>query len=142
MTTPHLTSLAQQIHTENRGKGFWDQPRALTETTMLIVTELAEAVEEDRAGRPGLWYHDAQNGEDREASDVWVDPGSGDAYRDDLSEEDDWDNLKPEGIDVELIDALIRLLDLLGSRGTDVDELIRIKRAYNSSRPAKHGKAY
>lgn len=109
MTTPHLTILAQHIHAENRAKGFWDNPRPLTETTMLIVTELAEAIEEERAGRDAVWM------------------GAGG---------------KPEGIDVELIDALIRLLDLLGSRGTDVDGLLAQKLAFNASRPAKHGKAY
>ena len=105
----NLTTLASQIHADNRAKGFWANPRPLTETTMLIVTELSEAVEEDRAGRPGVWYAD---------------------------------NGKPEGIDIELVDALIRLLDLLGSRGADVDELLAIKRDYNATRAPKHGKAY
>ena len=105
----NLTTLASQIHADNRAKGFWDEPRGLCETTMLIVTELAEAVEEDRAGRAGVWYAD---------------------------------NGKPEGIDIELVDALIRLLDLLGSRGVDVDELLAIKRDYNATRAPKHGKAY
>lgn len=105
----NLTTLASQIHADNRAKGFWNNPRPLTETTMLIVTELSEAVEEDRAGRAGVWYAD---------------------------------NGKPEGIDIELVDALIRLLDLLGSRGVDVDELLAIKRDYNAQRPARHGKAY
>ena len=105
----NLTTLASQIHADNRAKGFWDNPRPLVETTMLIVTELAEAVEEERAGRAGVWYAD---------------------------------NGKPEGIDIELVDALIRLLDLLGSRGVDVDELLAIKRDYNARRPARHGKAY
>ena len=105
----NLTTLASQIHADNRAKGFWSRERPLTETTMLIVSELSEAIEEERAGRGALWY--AENG-------------------------------KPEGIDVELIDALIRLLDLLGSRGVDVEELLAIKRDYNASRPARHGKAY
>lgn len=106
----NLTTLASQIHADNRAKGFWDHERPLTETTMLIVTELSEAVEEDRAGRAGVWYAD---------------------------------NGKPEGIDIELIDALIRLLDLLGSRGTDVDELLKQKLAYNrEGRGYRHGKAY
>lgn len=104
-----LTRLAHDIHADNAAKGFWNHDRPLTETTMLIVTELAEAVEEDRAGRPGHWTSDTG---------------------------------KPEGIDVELIDALIRLLDLLGARGVDVDELVQIKRDYNKTRQAKHGKAY
>ena len=104
-----LTNLSAEIHTENRDKGFWDHERPLTETTMLIVSELAEAVEEEREGREDMWYGD---------------------------------DGKPEGVDVELVDALIRLLDLLGSRFVDVDLVMREKRAYNRSRPKKHGKEY
>ena len=104
-----LTNLSAEIHTENRDKGFWDHERPLTETTMLIVSELAEAVEEEREGREDMWYGD---------------------------------DGKPEGVDVELVDALIRLLDLLGSRYVDVDLIMREKRAYNRSRPKKHGKEY
>ena len=105
----NLNDLANDIYLANKEKGFWDEPRSLCETTMLIVTELSEAVEEDRAGRAGVWYAD---------------------------------NGKPEGIDIELIDALIRLLDLLGSRGVDVDDLLKQKLSFNESRPARHGKAY
>ena len=49
---------------------------------------------------------------------------------------------KPEGVDIELIDALIRLLDLLGSRGVDVDELLKQKLAYNKTRGFRHNKSY
>lgn len=105
----NLNDLANDIYLANKEKGFWSRERPLTETTMLIVTELAEAVEEERAGRAGVWYADSG---------------------------------KPEGVDIELVDALIRLLDLLGSRGVDVDELLRQKLAYNAQRPARHGKAY
>lgn len=104
----NLTDLAHRIHTANREKGFWDHHRPLTETTMLIVTELAEAVEEERAGNPEIYEIDG----------------------------------KPEGVDVELVDALIRLLDLLGARGTDVDAVLAKKLAFNAARHHKHGKAY
>lgn len=134
----NLTTLASQIHADNRAKGFWNRERPLTETTMLIVTELAEAVEEERAGNAGLWYNDLDNGEDVIAGDAWVDPASRLAYL----ESGGQIPLKPEGINVELIDALIRLLDLLGSRGADVDELLRQKLAFNQTRAPRHGKAY
>lgn len=47
---------------------------------------------------------------------------------------------KPEGHAVEVIDALIRILDFCGSKKWDVDELMREKLAYNKTRPYKHGK--
>ena len=132
----NLTTLATDIFEANKEKGFWDEPRSLCETTMLIVTELAEAVEEERSGRAGVWYN--HNGTGWRADEVVVDD-DGLVYDEDRYYERPF---KPEGVDIELIDALIRLLDLLGSRGVDVDELMRIKLAYNATRPARHGKAY
>ena len=132
----NLTTLATDIFEANKEKGFWDEPRSLCETTMLIVTELAEAVEEERSGRAGVWYN--HNGTGWRADEVVVDD-DGLVYDEDRYYERPF---KPEGVDIELIDALIRLLDLLGSRDVDVDELMRIKLAYNATRPARHGKAY
>lgn len=103
-----LNETANRIHKDNRDRGFWDHHRPLTETTMLIVTELSEAIEEDRQGNP--YYYEVDG--------------------------------KPEGTDVELVDALIRLLDLLGSRGTDIDGLMEKKLEYNRGRGNKHGKRY
>jgi NTP pyrophosphatase (non-canonical NTP hydrolase) len=49
---------------------------------------------------------------------------------------------KPEGVAVELVDCLIRILDTLCSLDVDVDAIVAEKMAYNASRPIKHGKAY
>lgn len=49
---------------------------------------------------------------------------------------------KPEGVAVELVDCLIRILDTLGSMDVDIDALVAEKRAYNQTRPHLHGKAY
>ena len=54
------------------------------------------------------------------------------------------DNGKPEGIAVELIDCMIRILDWLGCSAfdVDIDALMSIKHEYNKTRPYKHGKRY
>lgn len=49
---------------------------------------------------------------------------------------------KPEGIAVEMIDCMIRILDWCGWQGIDVDEVMAVKHSYNISRPYKHGKRY
>ena len=138
--TKDLNSLAREVHEANRAKGFWDDPRSLCETTMLIVTELAEAVEEERAGRPSVWYgHDAGG----ETIEWYEDEVAVDAHG--LVRPDDNPSkgpFKPEGIDIELVDALIRLLDLLGSRDVDVDELLKQKLAFNRTRGVRHNKSY
>lgn len=51
-------------------------------------------------------------------------------------------NGKPDGIAVEMIDCIIRILDWCGKEGIDVEEMLRIKHEYNITRPYKHGKKY
>lgn len=50
------------------------------------------------------------------------------------------DNGKPVGFTSELADTVIRIMDLCGWLNIDLDEVIRLKHAYNKSRPFKHGK--
>ena len=49
------------------------------------------------------------------------------------------DRGKPEGIAVEMIDCLIRILGWCGSEKVDVDEVLRMKTEYNRGRPWRHG---
>lgn len=51
-------------------------------------------------------------------------------------------NQKPEGVAVELADAVIRIADLCGHLGIDLDAVIAEKMAYNAGRPYKHGKRF
>lgn len=104
-----LNDLTKEIHEANRDKGFWDDEIPnLNEKIMLVVSELAEAVEELRSDMSGYYEVDG----------------------------------KPEGVDVELVDALIRLLDILGYRGADVEKILTAKLAYNATRPYKHGRKF
>lgn len=48
-------------------------------------------------------------------------------------------NGKPEGIPIELADAIIRILDYCGYAGIDIDAAISQKHEYNKSRPYRHG---
>lgn len=47
---------------------------------------------------------------------------------------------KPEGVPIELADAIIRILDFAGRQGIDIEKAIEEKHAYNVGRPYKHGK--
>lgn len=46
---------------------------------------------------------------------------------------------KPVGLPIELADAAIRLLDVCGAWGIDLDAAITQKHAYNVTRPHRHG---
>ena len=46
---------------------------------------------------------------------------------------------KVTGLPSELIDVLIRTLDLLAAMGVDVDQLVQLKMDYNDKRPMNHG---
>ena len=46
---------------------------------------------------------------------------------------------KPEGVPIELADLLIRVFDLCGFYGIDIDRALRLKMEYNTGRPYRHG---
>ena len=51
-----------------------------------------------------------------------------------------WDNNgKPDGIAVEMIDCMIRILDWCGKMNLDVENILMKKHLYNLTRPYKHG---
>lgn len=54
-----------------------------------------------------------------------------------------WDNRgKPDGVAVEMIDCIIRILDWCAKENLDVEEIVLKKHEYNKKRPYKHGKAF
>lgn len=46
---------------------------------------------------------------------------------------------KPEGFGVELADCVIRIFDMCGRYGIDLEACLRAKIAYNATRPHRHG---
>lgn len=93
-TPNELSEICHAIAVE---KGFWDEERNIGEALMLIVTELAEAME-------------AYRKQDRAS------------FRE------------------EIADTFIRLFDLCGGLGIDIEGEIDKKSQKNKGRPYKHGK--
>lgn len=110
----------------------------MPEILMLCVSELAEALEEYRSGRPVLYFPCNAGGvcceEDGSAhcGSRPYNPENPDAPCSAQSK-------KPEGVAVELADCMIHILDYCGHAGIDIEEAIRIKHEYNKTRPYRHG---
>ena len=136
-----ITRLVQDAHQNAAEHGFWDNPPEFGTCIALIHSELSEALEEVRAGRPALYYPCNAGGvcceDDGNAhcgSRVW-NPETPDIFCKAKSK-------KPEGYAVELADAVIRIADLCGHLGIDLEAAIREKMEYNATRPYKHGKSF
>lgn len=117
------------VHALAKEKGWHDGETSLTERIALVHCELSEAVECIRNDEPGIW----QTGTVKsplleEDAIVKVFPIS-----------DKWrEHVKPEGVLVELADAVIRVMDICESQGWDLEEAIRLKHHFNKSRPYRH----
>lgn len=57
----------------------------------------------------------------------------------DLNETDFNPGVKPVGFAIELADAAIRIFDLCGALGLDLEAAVTTKHEYNRTRPFRHG---
>ena len=122
--TTGLNELARQFHERAKEKGFWDEERETGTLLMLIVSELSEALEADRKN----------NHSNMPFFNFDVD--AGDSFEDAFKK-----NIK-DTFEDEIADVAIRLLDLVGKMGIDIEKHISLKMQYNATRQYKHGKAY
>jgi NTP pyrophosphatase (non-canonical NTP hydrolase) len=123
----NLNKLSEDIYNANKEKGFWDNERNVGETLMLVVTELAEAME----------VH-------RKTGDIRIHPDDKKTVEG-VSEElfpSTFVMLAKDTFGDEIADALIRIFDLAGGFGIDLDFHVSQKLRYNATREYKHGKKY
>lgn len=109
----NYNQLAKDIHADNRAKGFWEKPRSSDTLMMLVITEIAEATEAVRANLPPVCLmNDEGKAIAIEVPDInsftYIN-GETKTFK------------KPEGEAVELVDALVRILDVIGSENINVD---------------------
>lgn len=121
-SSKYFGKFADEVHSNNVAKGFYEEKKEVGTMLMLIVSEIAEAMEADRTGKRAV---EVSNFDFSKKSDV------------ELFEQ----NIKNTFED-EIADTFIRLLDLVGYMKIDIDWHIQQKLAYNKTRPHKHGKKY
>lgn len=107
-----LTKFAKEVHQNAVEHGWWEPEPSFSQVIALCHSELSEALEEYRAGIPMVWYACGV--------DKAVCVGAKCEYYG-SDGECDYKKDKPEGIAVEMVDCLLRILDYAGKCGWDCE---------------------
>ncbi len=129
-----LKHFQKEVHERAKEKGWYNPPKSDLEVMALIHSEISEAVEELRSKeeKPYLYQEQLITYENGHAVNREVKVEPSDVY---------WvSHTKPLGLASELADAVIRILDYCEWKGIDLEEAIKLKHAYNKTRPYRHGK--
>lgn len=125
-----INDLCKLAHDAAVSKGFYERERNLPELLMLVVSELAEAMEAERNGETVTTVRQS-NARIYADEKVWNENAVWGFY----------ENMRGT-IEEEIADACIRIFDLCGYYDIDLEAWIKAKMAYNATRPEKHGKKY
>jgi NTP pyrophosphatase (non-canonical NTP hydrolase) len=135
----NLNELSKQIYEGNKLRGFDVSKENIGQTLMLVVSELSEALEADRKGQYAK-IDDAEfiiDGKTiREDLDLAIKENGM------IKFEDIFRTQVKDTFEDEIADSFIRLFDLCGGLGIDIEKHIDLKLRYNSTRFFKHGKRY
>lgn len=120
-----LNELAKKIHEANVIKGFYEKIPEIGTSLMLITSELAEALEADRKEKHA----------NIDQFNILINSGE-------LNFSDAFKSTIKDTFEDEIADTMIRLFDLSGLLGIDIEKHIDLKLKYNATRPVRHGKKY
>jgi len=120
-----LNKLSQEIHKDNLVKGFWEDQEKILKTFSGQEELTSSVLKTFNAQRIALMHSELSEAVEADRKNLMDDK---------LSEY--------KGLDVELADCLIRILDFCGYHKIDLDTIVSKKLEYNRSREYKHGKSY
>ena len=129
-----LNAFTAAVHENAVAHGWWDEEREFGTIIALCHSELSEALEEYRSGKPQLYFTCKMDGVNDD--DECADDAKDCAFR---TGEEMCEKAKPEGIAVELADCIIRILDYCGRARIDIENALLVKHKYNKSREYRHG---
>lgn len=127
-----ITDLVKEAHQNAVEHGFWDKEPNFGELIALCHSELSEALESHRDGHAVDFFYGRCKTKDGKCIH------GENAARDCTT----CKHCKPEGVPTELADCVIRIFDLCGHYGIDLEAVIDRKMAYNKTRERLHGKGY
>jgi hypothetical protein len=127
-----LNQLRDEIHANAKEKGFCDSKKEVGTMLMLIVSELAEALEADRTGD----FCDFSKYEKcKKEMDVGI-------RTSEEIEKYAFEKYIKNTFEDELADVIIRTLSICGYLGIDIERNILAKMKYNKTREKMHSKKY
>jgi len=132
-----MKELIVKAHGTAKEKGFWDTERNVSEMLMLIVSELAEAQEALRKD-----YYADKNVANGLIQDMELEVTDEEFQIDKGIWKGLFEAKVKSSFEDEIADVAIRLFDLCGGMGIDLEKHIELKMKYNSMRGYKHGKAF
>lgn len=119
-TVASIGELTERAYKNAVSKGWHKEERSFGDIIALCHAELSEALEEYRNGH--------------KPTEIYYSVSAESVTHGKMA-----DDLKPEGISIELADVVIRIMDYCGHVGIDLQAAIETKMAYNEKRPFRHG---
>ena len=144
-----LNQLRDEIHANAKEKGFYNNPREVGTMLMLVVSELAEALEADRVG----YFCDFRRYEERkkysfelkhkQETDVnFMTRSPSSIQSSEEIEKEAFERHIKNTFEDELADVIIRTLDICGYLNIDIERSVLAKMRYNKTREKMHSKKY
>lgn len=129
----NLNEISKQVYEANKLKGFDVKNENLSQTLLLIVSEITEAQDAIRKNKhANMAIFNLKNDITVEASEKEITDRFSESFKEEIK----------DSFEDEIADTFIRLMDLVGALEIDIDKHIELKRKFNSLREFKHGKAF
>lgn len=121
-----INELTKAVHENAVNHGWWQEERSFGDLIALCHSELSEALEEYRKGHSPteIYKYCSKCGLDEYQESPCMNCSIAN---------------KPEGILSELADVVIRIMDMCGHYGIDLEAALIEKHEFNKTRPYRHG---